>query len=60
MADDENIDIPTEKEVILSPVAGAVSKKSEGTVNKDGFVKGQEVGVKDLLQHMAKERQKKK
>jgi len=59
MTDDENIDVPTEKEVIQSPLAGAVSKKSEGTVNKDGFIKGQEVGAKDLLQHLAKQRQKK-
>lgn len=57
---DENIDIPTEKEVIQSPLSGAVSKKSEGTVNKDGFVKGQIVSPKDLLQHLAKERQKEK
>lgn len=56
---DENIDIPTEKEVIPSPLSGAVSKKSEGTVNKDGFVKGQIVNPKDLLAHLAKERQKK-
>ena len=59
MTDDENIDVPTEKEVIQSPLAGAVSKKSEGTVNKDGFVKGQIVESKDLLKHLAEQRQKK-
>ena len=57
---DENIDIPTKKEVVQSPLSGAVSKKSEGTVNKDGFVKGQIVNPKDLLKHLAQERQKQK
>jgi len=56
---EESKDVPTQKEVIVSPVAGAVPKKSQGTVNKDGFVKGQIVGNLDYLQHMAKERQKK-
>ena len=56
---DDITEVPTQKEVIESPVAGAVPKKSQGTVNKDGFVKGQLVGNLDYLQHMAKLRQKK-
>ena len=59
MEADENIDVPTEKEVIQSPLSGAVSKKSEGTVNKDGFVKGQIVGQKDYFKTIAEQRSKK-
>lgn len=56
---DDIIEVTAKKEVVESPVAGAVSTKSQGTVNKDGFVKGQIVGNLDYLQHMAKLRQKK-
>lgn len=56
---EENLDIPIKEEVVKSPVAGVVPKKAEGTINKDGFIKGQVIEDLDYQLHMAKLRQKK-
>jgi hypothetical protein len=45
-----------EPEIVMSPVA---KPNPKGTVNKDGFVKGQVVEEKDYFAHIAAIRNKK-